>query len=212
MSSIAVFGFGVDHGVGASIGILGQSNERSSIYSSLVYTPSAFSGAGGIATVTTSMANNLPIGEVFYGRVTGAAPAGYNTSGDVLMTVVGTWPNGKITYASAGTGALSTAGTLTLSQKLTYPEMFASQRVPNEAVPIYPVLSKDGSWWHGVFDALFDAGYNPKLTNGSIGGMSFVKHACGQIQNYSATTRYRVARAATSAGDAGCVGEFVVPG
>lgn len=192
--------------------VIGQSTERSSTYRELLYTTTALSGDGTTASATTSIANNLPIGAVFKGKVTGAVPAGYNTSGFVDMTVTGTWPNGVITYASTGTGAQSTAGTVVISQILTFPELYASKHNAREMVPIYPSLSPDGSYWMPVKDALRDIGYDVDVTNAAIGSMSMAKEAAGQIAAWGATTAYRVARAPSAGGDEGCLGSLIIPG
>lgn len=192
--------------------VIGQSTERSSTYRELLYTSTALSGDGTTASVTTSIANNLPIGAVFKGKVTGAVPAGYNTSGFVDMTITGSWPNGVITYASTGTGAQTTAGTVTISQLLTFPELYTSKHNAREMVPIYPSLSPDGSYWMPVKDALRDLGYDVDVTNAAIGSMSMAKEAAGQIAAWGATTAYRVARSPSAGGDEGCIGSLIIPG
>ena len=192
--------------------VIGQSTERSSTYRELLYTSTALYGDGTTASVTTSIANNLPTGAVFKGKVTGAVPAGYNTSGFVDMTITGTWPNGTITYVSTATGAQTTAGTVTISQILTFPELYTSKHNPREMVPIYPSLSPDGSYWMPVKDALRDLGYEVDVTNAAIGSMSMAKDAAGQIAAWGASTAYRVARSPSAGGDEGCLGSLIIPG
>jgi len=196
-----------------ALGFFGQSNQRFNVYNQLFYTPSAFSGNGSVATITTSIANNLAIGSVIKGKVSGATPAGYNTSGFVDMTVVGTYPNGQLQYASTGTGALSVAGTVTLDAKLTYPQAFASLQSPAMSGPIAPVTARDvGGYQYRLYDRLLSEwGVTARLVNGCIGSIGFIKYGAGQIEGYSANAHYRVARSPEGPGDMGCTGSLIVP-
>lgn len=192
------------------IGICGQSCELGGMYASLVYTSSAAAAAGGVAALSTSIANNLPPGELIWGSVAGAVPAGYNTAAPVQMRVTGVWPNCTLSYASAGVGALTTQGTITLDMERTYPAAFASQKRPSNRVPMYPAVQYTGNWWMSLQDKLLPR--KVRMINGAIGGMSMAKNAAGQVAFYGANTRYRSARAGQGGGDRGHPGVLIVVG
>ncbi len=194
--------------------VFGQSNERGQVYSTLLYTPvlASAAGTGSTATLATTVVNNLAAGTVVMGQVTGAVPAAYNTTGFVPMTVAGTFPNCTLSYASTGTGVLTTAGVLTISQTMTYPQCFGSTIDPGEVVPIGPSVTVSGGFWHRLYDRM-KAEWNTELAmvNAAIGSISFIKHAARQVQGWTAATHFRVARPSQGAVDYGCVGNLISP-
>lgn len=94
--------------------------------------------------------------------------------------------------------------------RTAYPQAFKSQRNTAFRYPVYPVMSTNGSPLFRVYDDLWDAGFEPKIYNASIGSMSMVRDACGQTQARANSTGYRQYRAPSGAGDPGYAGDLMV--
>lgn len=200
---------------------MGQSTENGSVYPQLVFTSASLSGNGKVVTATTTIANNLPVGDVVLARATGGAPAGYNTGALVAMTVGGIFPNCTLSWASTATGAQTTPATITIDQEAMAPELFRSQRFPAMCVPYAPALTYSGGYLAGLYDTCFDAGYNVHIVNAALGSLSLVQHVIGQLSSYGTSgsgpsdlgtpnQRFRNRRAASGYGDCGCVGSLII--
>lgn len=91
-----------------------------------------------------------------------------------------------------------------------YPQAYASQYVQAQRGPIYPVLAVAGGMMARVFDDLWSAGWDPHISNVSVGSLSMVRDACGQTQARSNNTGYRARRAPSGPGDDGYAGDLMV--
>ncbi|HEX7820766.1 MAG TPA: hypothetical protein VF463_09120 [Sphingobium sp.] len=120
-------------------------------------------------------------------------------------------PREKIAIAVIGQS--NERGNVLLTDQAAYPRAFASARNPAEQVPIGPSLSLLGGWWHHVYDALWDWGYDPQLVNGAIGSASFLTQIPGFLQQRSnSASVYCVRRASAGPGDRGDAGDVVTVG
>ena len=189
---------------------LGQSNEQGSVYTALYYTTASIVGDGTKVTVTTSIANNLAEGEVYYGTITGAVPSSLNLTA-VKFTATGAFPNRVLVATSSVVGTATTQGTLTLDVKASYPQAFASLTQPACAAPVWPSLSNNGSWDFRFKDRVKnELDIDLRVVNAAFGSMSLVKDLAGMVEYWNANSRYAQYRPATGNGDYGDVGSLIV--
>lgn len=94
--------------------------------------------------------------------------------------------------------------------RVARPQAFRSLRIPGIRYPQFPCLSKQGGAAFAFIDALHDAGYMAHVINSSIGSMSMIRDACGQIQTRANNTAYRQKRAPIGHGDMGYAGDYTV--
>ena len=188
----------------------GQSNERGSAYTQLIYTSSSIVGDGTTATLTTTIANNLVDGETYIGTITGAAPAGFN--GTFTFTVSGgTYPDKKLTFPCSVSGSATTQGTLVIDVISSVPQAFKSTKKPALNRPVAPALTPNGSMDFRVVDRIMDERFTEIVPiNACVGSLSFVKQAAGQIDFWNASSAYYNKRDPIGGGDAGDTGSLIV--
>lgn len=78
--------------------------------------------------------------------------------------------------------------------------------------PIYPAVAPLGSVIPMLNQHLRARGWNIKWANCAIGGSSFIKHWCGQVQQWNANTAYAGQRASIGTGDNGDFGDIILVG
>lgn len=78
--------------------------------------------------------------------------------------------------------------------------------------PIAPSLTGGASWWPPLADLARARGTAITLVNGAIGGISFMKHVCGQMKSWAANTAFFQSRTASLAGDGGYKGDLILVG
>ncbi|HEX7821029.1 MAG TPA: hypothetical protein VF463_10470 [Sphingobium sp.] len=96
------------------------------------------------------------------------------------------------------------------SQEL-YPRAFKSQRNPGFTVPKnrrVPQINR-GGYWPVVYDALWDAGYDPNIFIEAVGGVSLLTHICGFVQQRTNSTSYYQKRTNGLYPDRGDFGDVV---
>lgn len=188
----------------------GQSNERGSVYPTLIYTSSSIVGNGTTATLTTSVANDLVEGETYIGTISSAAPSGFNVT--TTFTVSGgTYPNKTLTFPSSVVGSATTQGTLVLDIVASVPQAFKSTKKPSLTRPVAPALTPNGSMDFRVVDRILNERFTEIVPiNACVGSLSFVKQAAGQIDYWNATSAYYNKRSPIGGGDSGDNGSLIV--
>jgi len=127
------------------------------------------------------------------------------------------WRDSRTPIAIGILGQSNEVGQVLYSDYASYPEVFHSQRNPGVRMPM-PLSNETnsfprrpyGSMFVPFYDSLWDFGYDATIVNGSIGSMSLVRDACGQVQTRANSTAYRGQRSAVAgAGDFGCYGDLI---
>lgn len=108
-------------------------------------------------------------------------------------------------------GQSNERGNVALTDLASYPLAFGSLQNPAAVVPIGPSVSIAGGWWHYVYDALRDYGYEPEIVQGSIGSLSYVKHLAGQMSFSNRSAGYYRKRAPAGYPDRGYAGDLICP-
>lgn len=142
------------------------------------------------------------------------APCDYSTSGGVgdssniraanrvVLGILGqSLERGQVDPLEAIGGVLS---------RVAHPQAFASLRNPAVRYPAWPCLQRYGGFTFALYDTLYDAGHEPNIINGSIGSLSMIRDACGQIQTRANSTAYRQKRNPEGFGDMGYAGDVLV--
>lgn len=127
--------------------------------------------------------------------VAGAAIAGAMGLRAVAMVGQSNERSADRTWAGVGSQAVSTA--------------FSANGLSD---PIAPSTTTLGSVIPHLDAQLRARGWNLKWANCAIGSSSFIKHWCGQVQQWSASTAYYGQRASIGAGDYGDYGDIVLVG
>lgn len=78
--------------------------------------------------------------------------------------------------------------------------------------PVPPSVTSLGSVLPHLDYALRGEGYRMTWRNCAIGGLSFIKQACGQVNSWQANTTYYGQRASIGTGDAGDYGDVIAVG
>lgn len=98
-----------------------------------------------------------------------------------------------------------------------YPQAFASQRLAGIQSPLPGVVSIQstttgpyGAPWFKFFDDLWDWGYEVSIFNGSIGSLSMVTDAAGQVKTRANSTAYASRRNSRDPDDMGYIGDLTV--
>jgi hypothetical protein len=108
-------------------------------------------------------------------------------------------------------GQSNEQGPLPRTRFATYPLCFQSAINPAVVVPFTETAQANrGGWWPYVYDALWAWGYDLKIVNAAVGGISLLTHLCGFAQTRANSTIYRQARVGEypDRGDYGDVVQF----
>lgn len=108
---------------------------------------------------------------------------------------------GQVDFTEAIGGTLS---------RTAYPQAFRSIRNPQLRAPIYPAQAKYGGPLLKMSDDLAAGGWPAHIVNSSIGSLSMIRDAAGQVQTRANATAYRQRRASEGPGDPGYAGDVMV--
>ncbi|WP_066486167.1 hypothetical protein [Sphingomonas sp. CCH9-F2] len=99
-----------------------------------------------------------------------------------------------------------------MASRTAFPQAFASLRNPGVRYPVGPAGSLNGGYHFKIYDDLWDWGYNAQMVNASIGSMSMLRDAAGQILDIAGwrSQPARQQRAADVPGDRGYIGDYGV--
>lgn len=103
--------------------------------------------------------------------------------------------------------AETVAGVASIS---TFPLAYRSAINRGLAFPIAPAVSRQGGALFALHDAVAAAGYDVKIVNGAIGGLSLQQQGVGTILTRTNSTSYRQQRFPKGAGDRGFMGDIIV--
>ena len=99
-----------------------------------------------------------------------------------------------------------------VASRTAWPNAYASLRNPAIRYPVGPAGALTGGYHFRLYDDLFDAGYDPQIVNASIGSMSMLRDAAGQVLDIAAwrSQGVRQQRTADVPGDRGHAGDYGV--
>jgi hypothetical protein len=110
-------------------------------------------------------------------------------------------------------GQSVTRGNVPTTEAATFPQVFASQRKPSLAAPLWPATALLGGAHFRLYDDLFDWGYDARILNAAKGSSSLVKHWVGQGgYNNRGQITYAQRMARGDGVDRGFVGDTIVTG
>jgi hypothetical protein len=114
------------------------------------------------------------------------------------------------TIAVGVLGQSNERGNVAGADAATYPTAFQSARNAGESVPFSPSVTRLGSYWPAVVDELSDWGYDLKIVNGAIGGLSFLTQLTPYINTRQSNfSGYSVQRQPGGTGDRGDFGSVI---
>jgi hypothetical protein len=140
------------------------------------------------------------------------------TGGNALLAGGRTYALRKKKIAVAILGQSNERGQVLNADAATNPLAFGSLVNPGFTGSIDGVTSLQstttgvyGTPWYALYDAMLAHGYEAQIFNGSIGSMSMVTHAAGQILSARAnSTAYHERRTSSDREDFGYAGDFTV--
>lgn len=120
-------------------------------------------------------------------------------------------PNRR-TVAIGVLGQSNEHGSVSLTEKTTFPQAFRSLRRGSVAVPLAPAAAPGGGWLCKAHDDLYDAGWLPIILNGAVGSMSLIRDGAGIMDAWAPNTIYYRQRRPGSLLDRGHAGAIVAAG
>ena len=109
-------------------------------------------------------------------------------------------------------GQSNEQGAVPISDRAAYPQAFVSAKNPGVVSPGPIPVRNRGGWWHKVYDDLYDWGYDLRVLNGAVGGMSLLTHCCGYVQTRANSTAYYKKRTTANFPDRGDFGDIYAIG
>lgn len=120
-------------------------------------------------------------------------------------------PPNRRSVAIGVMGQSNERGNVLTSDMAAYPNAFRSLIRPSVSVPIGPAATIAGGWHCYLYDALYRAGWQPRIVNGAVGGASFITQVAGFLPFWSANTVFYQLRTPSRAGDRGYSGQLMSP-